>query len=227
MIYLFYIWIASIIVGICCLSKEEWHEKAKWFLCWLACPFPFIVHPKRFGYFKSWLLFLISPLMMLMYIIIIIIICILCLDFSEVYNYHRPNSIPYHTAEDLERITGVEFPEVTPIDSFYYDDPVLEIQFVSKQKMGKAFFARLDKACKEDTCCWKKDSLGYRYFIFPEIPIDRTKGTHIRKVEVDGKQQNDWYGDYVEIRIPFTGDTIIVNEGYIMEDWVCTCAYED
>ena len=61
------VWIASIFVAVCCMAKEEWNNKARWYLCWALFPFPFIAHPKRFGFIKSWLLFLVSPCMVSVY----------------------------------------------------------------------------------------------------------------------------------------------------------------
>ena len=130
----------------------------------------------------------------------------------------QPYSIPYHSKEDLRRITGVEFPEVIPVDSGCFDDCCLSetiMKFVPDIPLGRKFFRKLDKACKEDSCCWSKDSLGYRYYIYPELPIDRPNGTHIRQVEVDGMMVDDWDGNFIEVRIPYIGDTIYVKDGWI------------
>lgn len=209
-----YIWIASIVVAICCLSKEEWHYKARCYLFWALFPFYFIFHPKLFGYVKSWSLFLVSPFMLTVYFFALGFIVVFGMFQTE---YGIPSEIPYHSADDLKRISGVEFPEVIPVDSSYIDDYNYfdtSIKFVPVWPLQSEFFQRLEKACISDSCCWRKEDQGYRYLIYPERPIDRTKGTHIRKVEENGEMINDWDADFVEVYIPFKGDTIYVKEGW-------------
>ena len=124
-----------------------------------------------------------------------------------------------HNADDLQKVTGVEFPEIIPVDSFYTDDGFAgsktQIKFVPAKPLDKDFFYRLDQACKTDSCCWRKDSIGYFYDIYPEaIPFDRTKGMHRRMVDVDGKKVPDWDGTYISVFVPIEGDTIILNDGW-------------
>lgn len=69
-------------------------------------------------------------------------------------------------------------------------------------------------ACVADPCCWEKEESGYRYYILPEQPIDRPNGTHIRQVEVNGEMEYDWQGDFIEVFVPFKGDTIYVKDGW-------------
>ena len=130
-----------------------------------------------------------------------------------------PTQIDYHNADDLQKVTGVEFPEIVPVDSIYSDGGLAgyntNIKFIPVKPLDKDFFYRLDQACKTDSCCWKKDSTGYRYDIYPEaIPFDRTKGMHRRMVDVDGKKVPDWDGTYIYVFVPIKGDTIILNDGY-------------
>lgn len=130
-----------------------------------------------------------------------------------------PTHIDYHNADDLQKVTGVEFPEIVPVDSIYSDGGLAayntEIKFVPAKPLDKDFFYRLDQACKTDSCCWRKDSTGYRYDIYPEaIPFDRTKGMHRRMVDVDGKKVPDWDGTYISVFVPIKGDTIILNDGW-------------
>lgn len=97
-------------------------------------------------------------------------------------------STDYHNSEDLRRATGVEFPKVIPVDSIYHDDwnrNYIRVLFVPVNGMTKKDFQKLDRACVQDPCCWKKEKLGYHYEIYPERPLDRTKGTHRRTVEID------------------------------------------
>lgn len=130
-----------------------------------------------------------------------------------------PTHIDYHNADDLRKVTGVEFPEIVPVDSIYSDGGLAgygtQIKFVPAKPLDKDFFYRLDQACKTDSCCWTKDSTGYRYDIYPEaIPFDRTKGMHRRMVDVDGKKVPDWDGSYISVFVPIKGDTIILNDGW-------------
>ena len=108
-----------------------------------------------------------------------------------------PTHIDYHNADDLQKVTGVEFPEIVPVDSIRSDGGLAgyntNIKFIPVKPLDKDFFCRLDQACKTDSCCWRKDSTGYSYDIYPEaIPFDRTKGMHRRMVDVDGKKVPDW-----------------------------------
>ena len=211
------VWLVSIVIAVCCLAKEEWHYKARYYLCWALFPFPLIAHPKRFGVIRSWLLFMISPCMMSVYYFTVLSLAVLLsIDYTS---YGTPSSISYHTAEDLRKVTGIVFPDVVPVDSAYEDGYALTetiIKFVPKMALSVKFFQSLDKACKDDSCCWSKDNLGYYYNIYPVRPIDRTKGTHMRQVEVDGKMVNDWDGDFISVRIPIKGDTIYVSEGWCL-----------
>ena len=130
-----------------------------------------------------------------------------------------PTHIDYHNADDLQKVTGVEFPEIVPVDSIYSDGGLAgyntNIKFIPVKPLDKDFFYRLDQACKTDSCCWKKDSTGYRYDIYPEaIPFDRTKGMHRGMVDVDGKKVPDWDGTYISVFVPIKGDTIILNDGW-------------
>ena len=210
-------WLVSMVIAVCCLAKEEWHYKARWYLYWALFPFPLIFHPQKFGFIKSWILFLISPCMISVYYAVLLFFAlILSMSYTS---YGTPSSISYHTAEDLKRVTGVDFPDVVPVDSLYEDGFALTetiIKFVSQKTLSVQFFQSLDKACRNDSCCWSKDSLGYYYNIYPVRPIDRTKGTHMRQVEVDGKMVNDWDGDFISVRIPIKGDTIYVSEGWCL-----------
>lgn len=129
-------------------------------------------------------------------------------------------SIDYHNADDLRKVTGVEFPEIVPVDSLYSDGGLAgyntNVEFVSVKPLDKEFYCRLDQACKTDSCCWTKDPSGYRYEIYPEaIPFDRTKGMHRRMVDDGhGNKVSDWDGSYISVFVPIKGDTIILNYGW-------------
>lgn len=150
---------------------------------------------------------------------ILLIILLFAFAFGTSGGTYVPSQIDYHNADDLRKVTGVEFPEIVPVDSFCSDGGLAgyetQIAFVPAKPLDKDFFYRLDQACKTDSCCWKKDSTGYRYDIYPEaIPFDRTKGMHRRMVDVDGKKVPDWDGTYISVFVPIEGDTIILNDGW-------------
>lgn len=151
--------------------------------------------------------------------LLLIIGVILVLTFGDSSDTSVPDSIDYHTADDLRKVTGVEFPEIVPVDSIYsydgLDDDNTEIKFVPVKPLDRDFFYRLDQACKTDSCCWTKDSLGYTYYIYPEAtPLDRTKGMHRRMAELDGEKVPDWDGTYISVFVPIKGDTIILKDGW-------------
>lgn len=129
-----------------------------------------------------------------------------------------PSTARYHTAYELQQATGVEFPEVSLVDStkrHVYDMWSSEVEtFVPVKPLSKEFFKRLDRACKEDPCCWMKEENGYRYTIYPEFPLDRTKGSHRRMVKDGDGMVEDWQGDFVEVWVPFSGDTITIEDGW-------------
>lgn len=150
---------------------------------------------------------------------ILLIILLFAFAFGTSGGTYVPSQIDYHNADDLRKVTGVEFPEIVPVDSFCSDRGLggyeTQIAFVPAKPLDKDFFYRLDQACKTDSCCWRKDSIGYFYHIYPEaIPFDRTKGMHRRMVDVDGKKVPDWDGTYISVFVPIKGDTIILNDGW-------------
>lgn len=149
----------------------------------------------------------------------------LLLCFIAIINtgtYYTPAGTNYHTADDLYRVTGVKFPEITPVDSLscgssFTADATI-VKFVPRQPLKRNFFRRLDKACREDSCCWNKDGKGYYYDIYPKYNLDRRenpKAEHIRKVEdVNGNMVDDWDGTYISVYVPIKGDTITVTDGW-------------
>lgn len=147
----------------------------------------------------------------------------------------KPTTVEYHNAKDLEKATGVEFPEVIPVDSTYHDDwnnSYTEVKFIAPHGLKKSFYRRLDKACKDDSLLWIKiagtktindeafwhksvgDSLradGYYYYVLPSrIPFNRLKGDSWRMKN----GSPDWDGDYISVFVPINGDTITVVDGW-------------
>lgn len=145
-------------------------------------------------------------------------------EFNDVYD-EKPESVDYHTAEDLRRATLVDFPEVIAVDSLYHSEFMwhyTEVRFVPRKGLGADFYKKLDTACQRDSDCWSysdgKDgnTPGYYYRFLPDQrPIDRTKGTKWRLVDNgDNKPCKDWDGDYMSVFVPLKGDTIVVQDGW-------------
>lgn len=197
-------------LGDVCFCKEH-RPRAINYLLWAIVPLGLFFVIRKVGFFKASILSIISPPVFLS----VLITAMAALFYGSEDGV--PASIPYHTAADLKRITGVAFPDVTPVDSTYHHDFCITettIKFVPRRPLSKAFYNRLCQACVTDTCCWEKEDDGYRYHIFPKQPIDRSKGTHIRQVEMDGEMVDDWDGDFIEVFVPFKGDTIYVKDGW-------------
>ena len=202
----------SILVAVfCAIYKKEWRSRAITYLLWAIVPLGLFFVKSKVGSLRASILSVFSPPV---YFGLIMIGMVIMFEHSE---DGVPATIPYHTAADLKRITGVDFPEVIPVDSTYHYDfcnSETTIKFVPRRSLSKAFFKKLRHACVADSCCWEKEDDGYRYYILPELPIDRPKGTHIRQVEMDGEMVNDWDGNFIDVFIPFKGDTIYVKDGW-------------
>lgn len=112
---LFYICIL-VVVYCTLIFNKEWRSRANSCLLWFFIPFGLLFIARRMGYIKASILSIFSPPVMLI---------VLIGGLSYLIDGHSegvPASIPYHTAADLRKITGVDFPDVTPVDSTYYDD---------------------------------------------------------------------------------------------------------
>lgn len=206
----------GLVASIAGLFMKRWRKYAICYLWWALFPFCFPDYAKDHGIIrKGWkrlVLFFVSPCPFSVYLVVLLFVGLVTSDSG------RPSSTDYHTAKDLARATGVEFPEVVPVDSFYYEafrTYYVDVKFVPLRSMTKKDFEKFDKACETDSCCWRKDSTGYTYHIYPEYPLDRTKGSHRRKVEVDGEMVDDWDGGFVTVFVPFKGDTITIRDGWL------------
>ena len=95
------------------------------------------------------------PILSILLLIILFAVALALSDGTGV-----PTQIDYHNADDLQKVTGVEIPEIVPVDSFYSDRGLVgyetQIEFVPAKPLDKDFFYRLDQACKTDSCCWKR-----------------------------------------------------------------------
>ena len=136
-----------------------------------------------------------------------------------------PSSIDYRNSTDLEKATGVEFPEVIPVDSVFFQEWMhgcTSVTFVPKRALTKEFFERLDKACETESSDWCKDERGYHYYNFQHYnfqprcsvdSVDVTNGTRHGTAESGDTTLNDG-GEYVAVSVPLEGDTITVEYGW-------------
>ena len=116
--------LASLIAAIISLFNKKYRKLGTCYLWWVLFPFIFPWYAKKnvviTHQWKSWLLVLISPCALSIYLFTLLAIG-LCISMDSVVN-EVPGSTDYHNASDLTRATGVEFPEVLPVDSLWHYD---------------------------------------------------------------------------------------------------------
>lgn len=221
------IFVLVLFVGVAILGyrSERWHKFTVASLWWMLLPIVFPWYVKKKGMIRHWWiripLMFVAPCFLICYAYIVLIIAF-CMTMGENETYEAA-STNYHTAYDLQKATGVEFPEVVPVDSIQHIDfcnHYTMVKFVPKKKLKKKFFKKLDLACVEDSSCWRKCDKCYVYMIYPVRPLDRTKKyeSPFRFVDIDGdgkKETYDWDGDYVRVVVPLKGDTITIEDGWI------------
>ncbi|MCF0176074.1 MAG: hypothetical protein HUJ94_04485 [Bacteroidales bacterium] len=128
-------------------------------------------------------------------------------------------AIHYRNAEDLERATGVEFPEVELLDSLSYKDydrRYVRVHFSNPADEDRKFERRLKKACRKDSGHWGADkgNTTYTFLIFPEsLPVDRSTGDRMEQTP-DGRKIPARSGDYLKVIVPANGSAITVEEGW-------------
>lgn len=128
----------------------------------------------------------------------------------------RPEKVEYHTSEDLFKITNLQFPDVRLVDSAFYESfSLIEIteKFVLKDTTDRnKLIDDIKVLQKRDSIYWcKSDSNSFVYYILPEFPVNRPAGTGWRTNE---KGEQDWDGDFIEVTIPISADTITLSYGW-------------
>ena len=121
-----------------------------------------------------------------------------------------PQTVKYHNASDLQKITKIQFPAVELVDSTFYDSFSLrEVteKFVIKETDGRS---KLLNAI-EDGKYWEQNTDGYRFYILPKEDIEDAKELVWRKSK-DG--QEDWDGEFIEILVSASSDTIYLKYGW-------------
>ena len=126
-----------------------------------------------------------------------------------------PSKVEYHTADDLYSITNIRFPEVELADSSYYDSFSYQgttEKFVLKNREEmSAVIAEIQDKLSPDSIYWTVTDSTYRYYFYPEEPINRPEGSGWRLTE-DGTP--DWDGSFIEMIVPQQGDTITLKYGW-------------
>lgn len=112
-------------------------------------------------------------------------------------------SIPFHTSEDLQKLTGMEFPQVELVDSFAHEGGgAFRVEYRNEEgkflitgskRSVKEFRKRIEEASRERNSRWifNKEDSTYNWSAAPK-----------------GEPNNN--GDY-NVTVPMKGDTITVS----------------
>ena len=123
------------------------------------------------------------------------------IDIGEVhYSGKDVGATKYGTAEALYELTGVEFPEITPVDSSEYEAWDMDVyrsmthEYVLPEDVDESFYERLKKACISNPDHWKiTDSSGngycYEEFYYPKGDVIKSNSISV-----------DVYGNTVTLR---------------------------
>lgn len=178
--------------------------------------------------FKALVLCVGIPLLILKFIVcffVVVLFVISCFDSNSgkpVYSREKAVSPIYRSGEDFYKLTGVRFPEITMVDSVYFEDGGFptsawwnEYKYVPDDGFKKDFYEKLDKACKVDSTHWSLTDSCYRYYILPDRDtVDRTHGMCDRMVKMeDGSLVPDWDGGFISVNIE--NDTIYLKHGWL------------
>lgn len=158
---------------------------------------------------------------------------------------HRDSieSSEYGSADGLYRLTGVKFPEVGEVDSFFYQDGGLPARWwrmhkfaISQNDVG-LLHERLERACIADSTHWSvlyepgsyqrqeedrvtRTNSGsadrvYWYMIYPDsTSVDRSRGMCDRGyVSEDGTFHHDIDGTFISVEVQ--RDTVWIREGWL------------
>ena len=119
------------------------------------------------------------------------------------YTGEAVDATKYGTVEALYELTGVQFPEITPVDSSLYEafgtDYLRSMYhvYVLPEDVDESFYKSLGKACVSDSAHWKViDSYGNGYVYFEDIFIE----------------ESSFQSEYHFISVSIAGDTVRVHE---------------
>lgn len=177
---------------------------------------------------KTFAIYVCIPLLILKFLVVflgVVLFIIFCFDSNSgkpVYSREKAASPIYRSGEDFYKLTGVRFPEISMVDSVYFEDggfPTCawwnEYKYVPDEDFKDDFFKTLEKACKEDSTHWSITESGYRYYILPDRDtVDRTQGMSDRMVKMeDGNVVPDWDGSFISVNVE--NDMISLRQGWL------------
>ena len=179
--------------------------------------------PSRLSKLMTWL-FVGLPVVAFLSMIIILL-------STPIPDEEPMTSIDYRTAADLEHVTGVEFPEVVPVDSVVHNYNFHEfhytISYKPKKPLTREFFNKLNKTCKQRPCCWSVENEGYWFsFVSPRETEDEddvnsdslhVKGEHRCQIVRDDGRWEDASksrGMSISVFVPYSGDTIRLHQSF-------------
>lgn len=159
-------------------------------------------HPER----KRGYMWVIFPFMVVADFLVFLLSLLLLvggafIDIGEVhYSGKDVGATKYGTAEALYELTGVEFPEITPVDSSEYEAWDMDVyrsmthKYVLPEDVDESFYERLKKACISNPDHWKiTDSSGngycYEEFYYPKGDVIKSNSISV-----------DVYGNTVTLR---------------------------
>lgn len=159
-------------------------------------------HPER----KRVYMWVIFPFMVVADFLVFLLLLLLLvgaasIDIGEVhYSGKDVGATKYGTAEALYELTGVEFPEITPVDSSEYEAWDMDVyrsmthKYVLPEDVDESFYERLKKACISNPDHWKiTDSSGngycYEEFYYPKGDVIKSNSISV-----------DVYGNTVTLR---------------------------
>lgn len=166
---------------LCNLTRK--HPERKRVYMWVIFPFMVVA---------DFLVFLLS---------LLLLVGAASIDIGEVhYSGKDVGATKYGTAEALYELTGVEFPEITPVDSSEYEAWDMDVyrsmthKYVLPEDVDESFYERLKKACISNPDHWKiTDSSGngycYKEFYYPKGDVIKSNSISV-----------DVYGNTVTLR---------------------------
>lgn len=166
---------------LCNLTRK--HPERKRVYMWVIFPFMVVA---------DFLVFLLS---------LLLLVGAASIDIGEVhYSGKDVGATKYGTAEALYELTGVEFPEITPVDSSEYEAWDMDVyrsmthKYVLPEDVDESFYERLKKACISNPDHWKiTDSSGngycYEEFYYPKGDVIKSNSISV-----------DVYGNTVTLR---------------------------
>lgn len=127
----------------------------------------------------------------------------------------RPEVVEFNDANDLYKITNINFPDVELVDSSYtytVNVETVTAKFLLRNADAKkALIDSIQNKLQPDSIYWTVTDSCYVYYILPEFPIDRPSGTGWRKTH-DGSL--DSAGDFIRMDVPLDSDTITLVYGW-------------